>query len=239
MNLILGLCLYMILNVFIHKSYPIEDIVLSFIGLKSIGNSSWFMFAILVLYITTYFSFKVFKTPIQAIMSVTILSIIYVIIMTYFDYSPRYSCTHLCFSLGMWYSYYRDVIHALLNKKISLYYIMTIIIGILMILSAIIISNITEVGYFSNLLYNIIAIFFSLFIVLCSMKISFQSPILIHIGNQSFWYYILQRLPMNFFEYYHITDNPYLFLVLTIIILIISVEVMYNISLKLRNKLLV
>ncbi|MCD7893907.1 MAG: hypothetical protein LUG60_09425 [Erysipelotrichaceae bacterium] len=216
MNLILGLSLYMILNIFIHKSYPIENIILSFIGLKSIGNSSWFMFAILILYITAYLSFRIFKKPKQAIMSVTILSIVYVLTMTYFEYSPRYSCTHLCFALGMWYSYYHHSIDAFLKNKMSSYYFITIGIGILMILSAVIISNIGEIGYFSNLLYNIIAMFFSLFIVFCSMKISFCSRILIHIN-----------------------DYAYMFLFLTILILVVLVEFMNAISTKSRDKFLV
>lgn len=57
MNLVLGLSLYLILNVFIQRSYSLDHILLSLVGIKSIGNSSWFMFAILVLYMSTYFSF--------------------------------------------------------------------------------------------------------------------------------------------------------------------------------------
>lgn len=158
--------------------------------------------------------------------------------MTHFDYSPRYNCTHLCFSLGMWYSYYRHDIEMFLQRNIS-YYFSTIVTGFLMLFFAyIVVKYLSIYPYLNIFLYNIIAMLFSLFIVFLTMKVTFHSQILVLIGKQSFWVYILQRLPMNLFLYLQINEMSYLFLFLTIFCLVILVAIISQISLYLKNKII-
>ena len=57
----MALFLYLILSFLLGKDYSFVRIALSFTALSSIGNSNWYVFAILVMYSIVYISFKQFK----------------------------------------------------------------------------------------------------------------------------------------------------------------------------------
>lgn len=65
---------------------------------------------------------------------------------------------------------------------------------------------------------NIIAIFFCLSIVFVTMKIRFKNKLIMWFGENLFWIYILQRLPMMIFTELGLNlYNVYLFFALSFI----------------------
>ena len=58
---------YLILSFIFEKNYSIKQILLAFVGFESIGNSSWYIFYILLSYVLVYFSFIIFNNQIFAV----------------------------------------------------------------------------------------------------------------------------------------------------------------------------
>lgn len=203
----LAILLFLGLDIVIGQRYSGQTIVLAFTGWTSVGNSNWYMFAIFTLYLITFISFLVFSNSIElSIISVSILSLLYVYIMSGVK-DTWWSDTYLCYMAGMWYSFFKDKIDGWLRK-----------VGICGwgITAALIIGSYIYISFYRHtrlLVYNVAAILFCLVLVFLSMKISFKSRILSWCGKNLFWLYILQRIPMILFQYYGISErNSYLYL---------------------------
>ena len=60
--------------------------------------------------------------------------------------------------------------------------------------------------------YEVLAVVFSLFGVLLTMKVSFGNRVLQWLGGMVFPIYILQRLPMMVLSHFGVNERPWLFL---------------------------
>lgn len=210
-----ALLLFLIINSFIGKSYPLNHIILSFTGWTSIGNSNWYMFTIFTLYLLTYVSFKLNRNKkILGVIIFTILSLIYVYVLSRLQPS-RFSNTALCYTSGMWYSYFKVYIDNFFKKYNNLYYIVTFL-----VIAAYLIAypyKGVKIMYFNG-----VSILFCLSIIMLSMKFSITSKILKWFGVYLFWIYILQRIPMILLSYYGLAkSSPYVYLLLTFVITLI------------------
>ena len=109
---------YLILSFIFEKNYSIKQILLAFVGLESIGNSSWYIFYILLSYVLVYFSFIIFNNQIFAVISFNVLMILYTLFMFYFfPEKNAYYLTTLIFPLGMYFSLFKDKIQIFLKKN--------------------------------------------------------------------------------------------------------------------------
>lgn len=211
----LAIILFLILDLFIGRHYSLPTILLSFTGWTSVGNSAWYMFAIFTLYILTYLSFRICDhKKIISICLMTLLSLGYVYIMSLIR-DNYWSSTYLCYVAGMWYSYFKEKIDVVFQQYYIIYYIVTFLTIILYI-------YFFQYRYTRLMMFNVVAILFCLIFVFLSMKLSFHSQILSWMGGHLFWIYILQRIPMILFQYYHIHEwDPYLYLSLCFVATII------------------
>lgn len=208
----LAILLFVFLNIFMGEKYSGETTALAFTGWTSIGNSNWYMFAIFTLYIITFVCFAVFeRSQGMAIIAVSILSLLYIFIMS--DIKENWwSDTYLCYTAGMWFSYFKSYINKIFEKTAPWGWRC----GIVLVLGwYLIISRYRD----SRLLvYNIVAVSFCLVFVIASMKISFDSRILRWCGKNLFWLYILQRIPMIFLKHYGVNSlNSYFYLLLCVV----------------------
>ncbi len=110
-SVFLALILYIVLNIIIGEEYSIKTILLSPIGLTSIGNSNWFIFATFCMYFSVLISFKIFKKDnLSALLLCLILSFGYIfLVMKFLGYS-WWVDTILCFNAGMFFSYFKESI---------------------------------------------------------------------------------------------------------------------------------
>lgn len=202
LNLALCIIIFIIFNQFLSISYSKKDILLAFTGWTSIGNSNWYIMAILLLYLETYLSFKIFaKDNKKAIGLTTFLTIIQILFMH--SHQPYYTYnTLLCYPLGLIYSYNKDKINKLLMNS-NKTYLYTLIISII---TTLIIKEYEKVSY---IYYLLLSISFTISIVLISMKINFNSFILKWFGDNLFWIYMLQRIPMILFKKLGFATRPY------------------------------
>lgn len=211
-HLDLAILIYFIRNLIMGVSMTTDKVLLSLIGWSTIGNSNWFMFAILVLYLVVYASFMIFrKNKALALLSTTLLTVVYIIVMReYSGMASYWYNTSLCLPLGLWYSYFKDKIEAVFMKNNIVYHIILAVIFTLFM--------VTHYNKNPLTVYIFWTLLFTLFIVLVTMKVKIGNKALYWLGNHVFSVYILQRLPMSIFvKFDAIASNRYLFFILSFV----------------------
>lgn len=206
LNFGIAIIFFIIVDIYIGRELEIENVLFSFTGWKSIGNSSWYLFDILALYMFSYISFNVFhKNEKMALLCVGILSVLLILFLMRNKPFERWYNTIPCYFVGMLYSYKKSSIDALVMKnKIS--YCLS---GILLILMLYVFYL-----YRSDLIpYMVHGILFCLLICWGSMLIRFDNPILKWLGNHIFSIYILQRLPMILGKFWGWSEQYELFFI--------------------------
>lgn len=217
--------------------YTPVDYLLCWIGWKAIGNSKWFVFDILLLYLLTYVAFKIVKfvlarnekvDRIKLLVFCCVLETIFAIFVVFLlkrNEGSWWYDTLLSFPCGMLFSCYKEKIEDWVKK----HYILTLIVSII----GFGVSYIAD----SFVAYNICSCFFAIIIVLFTMKIKIQNNVLNWLGKASFSIYILQRLPMIILSYLNINKNIVVFTSLSFIS-VIFIACMFEKFLKyLDNKI--
>lgn len=202
--------LYTIVSVgIVGKRYSIIHWLLSFTGLKAIGNSNWYLFVTFALYIIVILSFLIFKKSQKiAFISVCVLSVGFVILEKEAGLGSRYYNTLLCFPLGMFFSMIKPYIDKILMKNDILWFI-----GFS--------ASVVLFAYFSQnrdnrLLYYILFTFFALaVIVLFMMKVNISNSVLDWFGQHIFSFFILQRIPMILLREFGYNKNGYFFIIVS------------------------
>lgn len=200
------------------KTFELKRILLSLIGWESIGNSNWYIFVIILLYIFTYVSFSIFKNNRKlAVFGVVGFTLLYITLIKLSGLKETWWYdTSICYALGMIYSLYKDNIENILFKNNYNYFICLIVFvvfnGILEL------CVLKDVSLICNLLLMSL---FSLLVVLVTMKVSFNNKMLNWCGSHLFEIYILQRIPMMVFEHINLNKNIYLFFALCLCVTIL------------------
>lgn len=202
--LIVDLCLGTI------KKYSVLHVILSFIGWESIGNSNWYIFAILIMYILTYVAFKLFKNKhSHAVALVTALTVAYIASLALAEKDAWWFDTVLLYPLGMWYSVGKDKIENYVRKKPFNYFGLLILFCAVFIVSHVLRKNV--------ICYEISQVALCAAIVTVTMKVNISNKILDFFGKYLFEIYILMRIPMIILLNFNIT-NTYLFVIISFII---------------------
>ena len=184
---------YAIINYIMGYGNGVLTILGALTGWLSIGNSNWYIFAILVLYFTTYLSCLIFKDKEEGkkvIIINTIFTVLVMIAIAGFRGKGFNYCynTLMCYPLGMIYSYYKDTI----NKKIfenKIYYLLLVSMIILFL-------GIRKFDSINTIYYSLTSIAFVIIVIMLTMKIRIHNKILKWFGENLFYVYILQRIPM-------------------------------------------
>ncbi len=196
------------------KEFKTEKILYSLVGWESVGNSNWYIFAVLSAYIITYISFMIFgEKGYGGVITATVLSLVFVVLMAQEKDTWWYD-TFFCYAAGMWYSVLKEKIDALVQKTAWGYWLSVAVCGMAF--------YITHANRSDMICYQLHGILFVLLIVLLSMKIKCTNKALIWLGQNAFWVYILQRLPMQVLRRYpEIKSQTYLYFVLCLAITIL------------------
>ena len=203
--------LYFIIYMIFEKDFEITRFILSLIGWDGYGNSNWYIFCILILYFITFITFTILKKEKYNMIAMWIFTLFFYLLLSISKDSYWYN-TLFCYPLGMTFAYFKDKIDKVLNNNIR-YIIILIVTLIINIILGIYSDNI--------IVYDIMSCTFCILVVLLSMRIDFNSKILLWFGNNLFWIYILQRLPMIVFTYLKLNSRPYKFFILCFIFTVI------------------
>lgn len=216
---------FIIINQIIGNNYSIFRNIVALTGWLDVGNSNWYIFAILVLYFTTYISFTLYKKDTKKGVLLNLLLTILVMITFYSLKGPE-NChwynTLLCYPFGMIYSLYKDKINKIIFNNKNYY--------LLLITFAIFFISIKKVQYENIIFYSIIAILFVSLIVMITMKANINNRYLKWLGDNLFYIYILQRIPMIILtKYGYINHHGYRFILLSFIITILLTFIYKNV----------
>jgi len=226
----IAVLLFYVITILFNNQVSLSKLLLSFIGWESLGNSNWYIFTILMLYLFTYISFVLIKNKRIALIVNTIIVCLYVLILYYFNIKPLYWYdTALCYILGMYYSVFKDKIYGYINFS-NIRYVISLIFLILLCFVFKEYSSYTSINILFNMLFGIL-------IVMFTMRISIRSKILSWCGSHLFEIYILQRIPMIVFLQLGLFSNIYLCfmgcVIVTIVIVLVYKKVVDKIILKL------
>lgn len=208
----IAVVLFMLLNLCLGKSYPLRTNLLALTGWESIGNSNWYILAILCLYLIVFISFivcrgnKYIGTVITAVLTV---GFIYLMIRA--KKPPYYYNTLICYPLGMFYGLFKDKLDKVFMKSDFLY---TCFIAIA--LAGFLFSYRMRSKGVEQ--FSLCCVFFIGVIVLAMMKIQLNNGFLQLTGSHVFAIYILQRIPMAVFKKIGLADHRYIFLIATFIV---------------------
>lgn len=210
--------MYIIVMSIIGFIYPAHYYLTCWVGWDSVGNSNWFIFDILVLYVLFYSCYRLSKklTPpysinkdIQQFIMLSLYSLSVVILWVVLAKANK-GCwwidTLFTFPLGAWFSYYRSKF----EKWMRCSFVSVIL---LLVLSVIFTAWKTRFG---NDIYGITACIFCLLLIVVCTKLDMNNKYLQWLGTHAFSIYIIQRLPMNLFAHLGLDANPYIFAALSI-----------------------
>ncbi len=205
------------------RNYSIKKLLLSFIGLDAVGNSVWFIFVIIILYLITYAAFIFVKkrvvlgTVITTILSTAALAILVIVKKNeYWWYD-----TLLCYPLGMWYALAKPHIDKALLPSAGKWLACTASAGAVFAALMYILPLYGK----SRVIFVPAALFFAILITLLSMRISVNNGILQWFGKRVFGIYILQRIPMMVLSHFGMNDKPFLFAAASLAITVVLAEI--------------
>ena len=184
----LAVLIFLITDIILGREFPPGRIILSFIGWESIGNSNWYIFDTLVLYILTFLSFTLCKNDRRAaLVAMFALTSGYIAFMSQFK-APYWYNTCILFPVGMIFAELKDKL-TFVMKKYWFIFLVSLIASVILVMYL----SVLRIFFLG---YEFLAVMFMLAIVLLTMKLKIGNPILRFLGKHIFEIYILQRLPM-------------------------------------------
>lgn len=180
---------YYLVNCLLGRIYPVKNLLLALIGIHSIGNSNWYIFAILILYLFTFLAFSIRKNNFkQATLLVSGLCIAYILILKLFDFPTYFYDTILVYPMGLLFGLYRNKVETWIAEKQERYYGLFLGCMVLFVVLYLFRNHVV--------VYELLSMTFMAICVLLTMKMQLNNKWLRFLGQHIFEIYILQRMPM-------------------------------------------
>lgn len=122
LNFDVAVVVFAIAALIIHRPFTLKDFAFSLLGWESIGNSNWYIFVILVCYISTWFAFTLTMRKhggryVLGMLLNTIIVLIIAYVLCKLDKSRWWYDTIICYPLGMLFALYKDRFNKFVSKK--------------------------------------------------------------------------------------------------------------------------
>ena len=197
----LALVLYLIANAVLGIRYPLDQTLLAFTTWTAIGNSNWYITAILVLYVILYISFGLCLAGGNNVKRRYIAVVLTFVLTTGAIYiqiilgRPAYCYdTMLLLPLGCLYSEARPKIERFVKRNDGVYLLT------MSAAAAIYMFTYNHRWDYGIIVFSIWGVAFISLVLLVTMKITIYNGFLEWTGKHVFGIYILQRLPMTVLE---------------------------------------
>ena len=201
----IAVLLYLILQTAFGKSFPIEKVAMSFLMWDSLGNSNWYIFDIIVMYLLMFAAFMprvILKNKrswnakkgttdhfVFEILLFFFLTLMFIYILKVAGKETRWYNTLILFPVGILYSEMKRPIERAVMRSDITYFITCMVVGGIYSLSFLHRDD-------SLIMYDVWAVAFMFSIVLFTMKVKIGNGIINWFGGHVFSVYILQRIPM-------------------------------------------
>ena len=222
LHFIVALIPFGIINLLLGYRFGLNTWLLSLTGFESIGNSNWYIFDVLCLYLLFYFviyiSDKRIVLQLNCCIAITALTIVLWFVIRTLKGSQRWWYdTILAFPAGCFYAFEKaNIERKVRSSRITYFVVMSVV--FCLFCSFYIRRNPYTVSLSS--------VFFGLFVVGTTYIFDIRSTILNWLGNRLFFIYIFQRLPMIALSYFGIDNKPMVFIFLSFILTIAITLVM-------------
>lgn len=208
--------LFILVQLLIPVFYSTREYLLCWIGWESVGNSNWYIFIILCLYLFAWGSLWVQKKFRRGgILTIVLMTAALWILIKVSDIKPIWWInTMAAFPLGMIASRFKDDLFPFL-KKGGVPYLSSLIALALFLLSY------RLLGIDG---YGVTSCLFCVAVVLTSSWIRISNAALNWLGKNAFTIYIIQRLPMIVLSAWGLNANTFVFVLAAIILTIVLAE---------------
>ena len=227
----IAVLLYIVVQLFIPIVYPARAYLLCWVGYESVGNSNWFIFVILCLYLAAlmgmYFHRKAGRWGIPVVLLLT--AVLWAALRFGAGKESWWLDTMAVFPLGMAASAVREPLVRLLQKR-----------GMPMVLTGL--ALLLFAGWkvvAGNDVYGIAACLFCCLVVTASAWIKVDNPVLQWAGKNAFTIYIIQRLPMIVLTALGLNKQPAVFLPVAFLLTFLLAEGLSRLYERIDNKLFV
>lgn len=214
----IAVTLFLLLSIALGQTYETDEYIWCWIGWKSIGNSNWFVFDILALYLLTYLALTVanrLKLDLKkCALYVFVLVICFSFVLRAAVNDAYWYDTIVAYPVGMFFSLYRKEIERLSRGWRWLIWFggcVAIFTIITKIINSYILTYSNPQKLLNHLLFISASSFFALALVFATMKLKFDNKALRWLGANAFAIYVLQRLAMIVCAHFGLHQNPLLF----------------------------
>ena len=184
--------------------YDRKTVLYSLAVWRSIGIDNWYFFDILMLYTISWGVFRMYRGERLKIASaITVLSIICALLLRHLGKEYWWYDTILCYSFGVWFSLLRGKIEQFFSDNRHYFVTLSVLVG-----TALLYNHFFR--WKGSIPYNLSAVFFVATIVMVSMKIPSDNPVLAYAGRHITGIFLMHRLPMILFTRYLVIPNLYL-----------------------------
>ncbi|MDO4621026.1 MAG: hypothetical protein Q4B09_10450 [Lachnospiraceae bacterium] len=190
----------------------LRRILLSMIGWKSYGNSNWYIFCVLLLYLAHWIAMSLAGTGNCSVAVLCVLTGLYVLVVSGYKDSYWWN-TAFCYAAGCAWAVNKDRIDALLDRVSfgspvgSLFFF---------IATRLLWQN----RAVSEYLYLLCSVCFAVGVVLLSRCITIESPFLLWAGRNLYPLFIFQRLPMILLQKKLVGHGFYYFIICLLLTLL-------------------
>lgn len=227
----IAVVLFVIMNLALGVKMNLKNTLLAFTTWTSIGNSNWYITAVLGMYLIIILAFSVFrKHKLPALITVSVLTVAFAIVLLKVGKPEWYYNTLLLFPVGMWYAYLKKHIdNFVMKNNLTYMFFMAAAVGLFAVCY--------RIKGFGLPFYWIYACAFMMIIILITMKVKIGNPILSMLGRHVFGIYILQRIPMPIFQRLGLNGNNMLYFFLCFAVTLLMSAVFDMLMKKLDKKL--
>lgn len=210
----IAVAIFIILALVIESEFQPIDYALSWIGWTSVGNSNWFIFDIIVLYLLAYAGLLLverFRLNLKSYLWIIfVFSSGFLVVMFKLKSGLAWWYdTILAFPMGMLWSVYREKFESYLSDRKGFAIALTSI--------AVLFTICYLLGRDFKAIFSFVASpLFGVLIIVLTTRVKIGNPMLNWLGINAFSIYILQRLAMTVATEAGINDRPLLFMAIVI-----------------------
>lgn len=212
----IAVVIFIILQTIRGFTFPVSQYLLSFTAWDAVGNSNWYIFVAVIAYFISFLAFEIFRDKGRYYPSAVLITVLccgYIAMFCFLKIKPtHWFDTIICYIMGIWFSLTRERIEKIVQKNLFVY-------------SLFLVGTAVGTQYFyvasdrSFMLHEHYIVFFTLFFIILSMRVSFHNKVLMWCGKNLFALYIMQRIPMIIFRHIGVDKfNVYLYFVLCVIV---------------------
>lgn len=191
-NFDIAVCIFAVVCLLIGREISWRQFALSLVCWESVGNSNWYIFAILLCYLAFWLVFDKLVAKVSKFngrgLILQIILIALVIGLSRVK-EPWWYDTIMSFGAGVMYAIYKEEIEAFVRR-----WYWAVLIGL--IAAFMVIPYLPLISRYHFAMFNMKSVAFALIVVLLTMKFELRCPVFAWCGRNLFPIYIYQRIPM-------------------------------------------